>query len=311
MGGKNKRAAMGKGLGALMGANAISVINRPEADSEQIAQKEQLQDVVAGKMEVVEAIAAIDIELIELNPYQPRRVFEEDKLQELSDSIKEHGVIQPLTVCRNGEKYQLISGERRLRASKMAGLERVPVYIISISENQKLEIGLVENIQREDLNAMDIALSYRAMAEKFSYTQEQISQKVGKDRSTVANYLRLVNLPASIQLALSENKISMGHAKALLSLESAEKQADLLNKIVEKELSVKEVEKLVSSERPRKTKTPSVELPDWYAPLRDGLSSKLDGILVDVKPMREGKGKLQLNYSSQEELKAILEKLNS
>ncbi|MBC7862672.1 MAG: ParB/RepB/Spo0J family partition protein, partial [Bacteroidia bacterium] len=183
------------------------------------------------------------------NPFQPRTHFEENALQELSDSIKQHGIIQPLTVRKMGyDKYQLISGERRFRASQMAGLKEVPAYIRIANDQDMLEMALVENIQREDLDAIEISLSYKRLLEECNLTQEALSEKVGKQRSTITNYLRLLKLPAEIQLGIRARQLSMGHARALINIESKEKQLAIYYRIADEDLSVRQVEELARGE---------------------------------------------------------------
>lgn len=319
MSGKNKRNALGRGLDALLGDSGFGGVNpveMPAGGADVLPRKEDRQSLRHGYAEaeqgVIGAIAAIDIDLIDVNPQQPRTQFDEQALQELSDSIREHGIIQPLTVRKHGKRYQLISGERRLRASKRAGLTEVPVYIRMANENEMLEMGLVENIQREELNAMDIALSYQALADAYAYSQDEVSKRVGKDRSTVTNYMRLLKLPAEVQLALKNNDISMGHARALLSEENPEKQVDWVRRIMEKGLSVRAVEEgLRQGKASRKTVSDAVPaLPDWCVEDSRRLSEKLD-TAVEVRKQKGGKGSLQIRFSSEKELQKILNLLNA
>lgn len=262
---------------------------------------------------VIGAIAAIPVELIEANPYQPRKQFSKENLEELSQSIRTNGVITPITVRKTGKKYQLISGERRLRASKLAGLKEIPAYIRMASDNESLEMALIENIQREDLNAIDVALSYQALIDACHYNQEQLAERVGKGRSTVANFLRLLKLPADIQLYLKDNKISMGHARCLVGVEDGAKQLRLARNIIENGLSVRQLEDLIrQTDTPaQKDKTPAkkVDLPDWCVEARNRLAERLNTPIV-VKPKKDGKGSLIIDYASDEVLQKIFDALN-
>jgi len=225
----SKKKALGRGLSA--------ILESPETD---ITSTDISGNFVAG------AVASIPIQQIETNPFQPRVDFEQEALQELSDSIREQGIIQPLTVRKMGyDRYQLISGERRLRASQLAGLTEVPCYIRIANDQQVLEMALVENIQRENLNALEIAFSYQRLLEECELTQEELSQRVGKNRSTVTNYLRLLKLPAEVQVCIRDGKISMGHARALLSIEDETAQVSIVHQIIENDLSVRDVEEKV------------------------------------------------------------------
>ena len=224
---KNRRA-LGRGLDA--------ILQSPETD---ITSKDISGDFVAG------AIAEIDINLIETNPFQPRTEFDETALRELAQSIKEQGVIQPVTVRKLGyNKYQLISGERRLRASKLAGLTKIPVFIRVANDEQMLELALIENIHRENLNAIEVAISYQRLIDECNMTQEEVSDKVGKSRSAVANFLRLLKLPAEVQIAIRDGHITMGHARALINISDKEQQLKLLQQIIEGEMNVRQTEEL-------------------------------------------------------------------
>lgn len=325
MSGKNKRQALGRGLDALLGdSNLINGLNSPEnraSTANSFENKDNFLPRKENKNEgntngedynVIGAIAAINIDLIEVNPKQPRKHFDENTLNELAESIRHNGIIQPLTVRKHGKIYQLISGERRLRASKIVGLKEVPVYIRMASENELLEMGLIENIQREDLNALDIALSYQALVDVYGYNQEAVSKKVGKERSTITNYLRLLKLPAEVQLALKDNDISMGHARALLSVENPEEQVDWVRKIIQKGHSVRFVEQGVRQKKGNTGQSNQKDtiLPDWCRIKSSELSEKIE-TLVEIKKSKGGKGSLQIKFSSEEELQNILDKLNA
>ncbi|MBP3585971.1 MAG: ParB/RepB/Spo0J family partition protein [Paludibacteraceae bacterium] len=201
------------------------------------------------------SINEVSLELIIANPDQPRHTFDEEALQELADSIREHGVISPITLRKNDDgTYMIIAGERRFRASKLAGLKAIPAYIRTAKDEQVMEWALVENIQREDLDAIEIALAYQRLMDEYQLTQEKMSEKVGKKRATIANYLRLLRLPAEIQMGIKEKKLDMGHARAILGSKSAEQQLSLYKRILEQGLSVRKVEEIVSNSRLPKSK---------------------------------------------------------
>lgn len=248
----------------------------------------------------------VSIGLIDVNPHQPRTVFDEEKLHELSTSIKKHGVLQPLIVTPKGDHFELIAGERRLRASKMAGLLKVPVVVREVPEHEKLEMAIIENIHRSDLDAIDEALSYRKLVEEFSYTQEQVAEVVGKSRSVVANKLRLLTLPVEMKRALKEGKITEGHAKALLAVEDEGKRQALFEKIITDGLNVREVEshaKVVSPAHKREV----TEADQVIKQLTDDLKGYL-GSKVNIKNGRKG-GKIEIIYYSGEELARIYQKI--
>lgn len=252
---------------------------------------------------------------IVINPKQPRRDFDETALNELATSIKLHDIIQPLTVSKlaNG-KYQLIAGERRFRASKIAGLKDVPVYIRQANDQQLLELALLENLQRENLNAVEIALSYKRMMEELSYTQEQVAERMGKERSTVTNYIRLLKLPPDIQLAVRNGSLSMGHARALVNIDTIDKQLFVFKEISSKGLSVRQTEELVrkmyKADKQGAVK-PSVknELPPAYRKIEDNLASHF-GTKVRMAHNKKGYGSISIEYYSLEELNKILEAMH-
>ena len=315
---KNKRQALGRGLEALLGGEGLGE-SFPIESIEVLPQRDAAASGKKAESAVVGSIASVAIDLIDPNPKQPRRQFDEKALQELSASIKQVGILEPLTVCKQANRYQLIAGERRLRASKLAGLKEVPVYIVMVAgERDLLEMGLVENIQREDLNAMDIALSYQALMEAYQYSQDEVGKRVGKDRSTVTNYIRLLKLPAEVQMALSKNDISMGHARALLSEEQPEKQVEWVRRIKDKGLSVRAVEEGLRQEKkegkPASRKggdaKPAPKLPTWCEEACARLSKKTDSS-VEVHKQRGWKGSLQIRFESEEALQEILKKLNA
>lgn len=283
----------GRGLDAILGNLDIDAINGSQSD-------------------VTAAISMVDISDIEANPFQPRKEFDDTALQELAQSIREQGVITPITVRRMPDgKYQLIAGERRLRASQIAGLTQLPAYIRIATDGQMMEMALVENIQRENLNAMEIALSYNALIEECQLTHEQLSQRVGKDRSTITNYLRLLNLPAETQLALSSGQISMAHARALVNVEEPERHLAILHDIVNRHLSVHQTEQLVKANRqpdkPRAAVKP--ELPNAYCAAQSQLRQTLQSD-VEIKRSRRGKGTLTIHFNNDEDFDRIMKLLN-
>jgi len=289
-----KKQALGRGLSALL--------KDPENDIKSIQDKNA--DQVVGN------IIEIDINSIEINPFQPRTNFNEEAIQELASSIKELGLIQPITVRKlDFDKYQLISGERRLRASKAIGMETIPAYIRLADDNESLLMALVENIQRHDLDPIEIALSYQRLIDEIQLTQEQMSEKVGKKRSTIANYLRLLKLDPIIQTGIRDGFISMGHGRAIINIEDLDAQADIYHKIVSQNLSVRETEALVKkyqdslkpvNVKPRKDK--SFELVEEQ---KKTINSYF-GTEVDVKISGSGKGKITIPFHSEEEFYRIL-----
>ncbi len=287
-----KKNALGRGLGALIDG----------AD----------QDL----MRVLDKVNEIALNDIEANPWQPRSTFDEVSLEELANSIKEIGVIQPLTVRRleNG-KYQLITGERRYRAARKIGLKMIPAYVREANDQNMLEMALVENIQREDLNAIEVAISYQRLIEECNLTQENLSDRVGKKRATISNYLRLLKLPAEIQIAIREDKLSMGQARALINLENTEDQLKVFTTAIKNELSVRKVEELVRKLQAgnRKSKFPSTpEIPAEYEQLKHHLSQHF-GTNVGFARNTKGAGKIVIPFNTDEELEkiiAILDRLN-
>ncbi|HYH55073.1 MAG TPA: ParB/RepB/Spo0J family partition protein [Anseongella sp.] len=255
------------------------------------------------------AVLLVPLEEIETNPFQPRSDFDEEALRELAESIRVQGIIQPVTVRRTGAKsYQLISGERRLRASRMAGLTEIPAYIRSADDTAMLELALIENIQRENLNAIEIAISYQRMIEECQLGQEELGGRVGKNRSTVTNYLRLLKLPPVIQAAIRDERISMGHARALINVNEVDRQLWIYQQILEKGLSVRKVEELVRSmtEAPVKKEKRPERLPYEYGKIADGLSSKF-GTKVQLRIDGAGKGKIEIPVLSRNDLNRILD----
>ena len=289
----NKKQALGRGLSALL--------RDPESD---ITTKIS----AAQNNRVVGAIAEISINEIVANPFQPRSVFEEKALVELAASIKEHGIIQPVTVRKVGnDKYQLISGERRFRATQVANIKSIPAYIRLADDQTMLEMALVENIQRESLDAIEVAISFKRLIDECDLTQEQLSDKVSKNRSTVTNYLRLLKLPAEIQMAIRTKEITMGHAKAMLAIGNEQEQLELLERVRQENLNVRDTEKLASGTDTSLVPKPSIKnflTPDLEN-RRNYLSENLNN-KVELKRSRAGKGKLVINFGSDSDLNRIL-----
>ncbi len=296
----SKRKALGRGLNALLSDSEPSSEDRLDVDIN--SPKKQPVIPVSG-------IAEIPIIEIEVNPYQPRTHFDQEALQELADSIKVHGIIQPITVRRLSDKqYQLIAGERRYQASKLAGLEKLPAYIRAADDQQMLEMALIENIQRENLNAIEVALSYQRLLTECNLKQEELGTRVGKNRATVTNYLRLLKLPPDIQIAVRDNKISMGHARALISVESPDRQLFIFSKIIRQELSVRDVEKLVrelSNKTSSSEKAVVTDPPREITQLQSRLSSHF-GTRIVVKSDGK-KGEIKIPFLSVEDLNRILD----
>ena len=297
---QNNKEALGKGIRSLLQG----------IDSELKTGTGALKQTV---VENATGISRIGVDQVEPNPKQPRRDFDEQALKELSDSIKIHDIIQPVTVTRLASgKYRLIAGERRWRASKMAGLKDIPAYIRHANDSELLELALLENLQREDLNAMEIALSYKRMMEELDHTQEQVAERMGKDRSTVANFIRLLKLPPDIQLAVRNGELSMGHARALINVDTIDKQLYIFREIKEKGLSVRQTELLVRNlykqgGAVKKTSKNSLTAP--YQKIEDTLASQFS-TRVKLKPSRNGSGQILIDYYSQEELTKLLQQWN-
>lgn len=295
----NKKEALGKGIRALLSGIEEDVGSADGLNSKELSAKT--------------GVARIPLDQIEINPFQPRAEFDEEKLNELKDSIEIHGVIQPITLRSLGKnKYQLISGERRLRASKLAGLKDIPAYVREADDQEMLEIALIENIQREDLNAIEISINYQRLLEECNLTQEALSKRLGKNRSTVTNYLRLLKLPPQIQNGIKDKSISMGHARALITLEDTLAQSDIFEQIVQKGLSVRQVEALAKNYKPKakRENEKSKELPLAYRKIQDELSSALSA-KVTLKPKKGDRGDIVISYSSDEELDRLLDQLSN
>jgi ParB family transcriptional regulator, chromosome partitioning protein len=289
-----KKQALGRGLSALL--------KDPDNDIKSVDDKNA--DKVVG------SIIELELDVIEINPFQPRSNFNEESLQELATSIRELGVIQPITVRKLGfNTYQLISGERRLRASKIAGLQVVPAYIRLANDNESLVMALVENIQRHDLDAIEVALSYQRLIDEIQLTQEQLSDRVGKKRSTIANYLRLLKLDPIIQTGIRDGFISMGHGRALISIEDHDIQSAIYQKIVLQNLSVRQTETLVKNHqeslKPQVTKTEKTSSFVIEEEEKKAISSYF-GAKVDLKVVANGKGKITIPFHSEEDFNRII-----
>lgn len=293
-----KRPALGKGLSALLESSATDITSKELSDASALG-----------------SIALIPINSIEANPFNPRTHFEEEALNELSNSIAIHGIIQPLTVRKLGRnKYQLISGERRFKASKMAELKEVPAYIRVANDQTMLEMALVENIQREDLNAIEVAFSYQRLLDECNLTQEQLGKKVAKSRASVTNHLRLLKLPPVVQLGVREGEISMGHARALVSAGDEDKQIELFKNTVNNKLSVRELESLIRGEvNPSKKssgkKEKNVRLSSTEEAFAEKLSDKV-AAKVQINKLPKGNGRLVINFNSTVDLNRIMEILD-
>ena len=295
-----KNDALGKGIRSLLQNIDIDLKNTAGSLKPEIAEK-------------TVSSYRVPLEKIEVNPNQPRKDFDEASLSELAASIKMHNIIQPLTVSQMpGGNYRLIAGERRFRASKIAGLKDVPVYVREADSDQLLELALLENLQRENLNAIEIGLSYKRLMEELDYTQEKVAERMGKERSTVTNYIRLLKLPPDIQVAVRNGVISMGHARALVNVDKIDKQLFIFSEIKNKELSVRQTEELVrkiyTGDHPVK---PSVKhgLPPAFKKIEDNLASSFS-TKVTLTHHKKGNGSITFDYFSNEELNGLLEKLN-
>jgi ParB family chromosome partitioning protein len=287
-----KKQALGRGLSALL----------KDPDNDINSAEDKNADKVVGN------IVELDIDSIEVNPFQPRTNFNEESLRELASSIRELGVIQPITVRKLAfNKYQLVSGERRFRASKLIGLKAIPAYIRIANDQESLEMALVENIQRQDLDPIEIALSYQRLIDEINLTQEQMSERVGKKRSTIANYLRLLKLDPIIQTGMRDGFISMGHGRAMVNIENQIDQLEVYEKVISNKLSVRATEQLVkslNSESPEKPKSSESEIPKF---IKKGVKefSEYFGHKIDVKLAKNGSGKITIPFHSEEDFNRI------
>jgi len=311
---KKNKPGLGKGLGALL-PSSIDITEKG------IKFSSDEKEHISGQ------IALIDINKVEFNPYQPRKDFNKKSLEDLTNSIMEHGVIQPITVRKSVTGYELISGERRLRASDNAGYTKIPAYILEVKDDvQMLEIALIENLQREDLNPIEVANGYQRLIEECSYTQEQVAVKVSKDRSTITNFLRLLRLPEKIQESLRNKEISMGHARALLGLSSEERMLIAWKLILEKQLSVRATELLVKEielgkfdeksgkTKKQKKKDAKENVPPETAALLESSENKLRqifGTQVKIQPKTESTGTIELEFYSIDDFERLLDLLSN
>lgn len=299
------KKVLGRGLGAFF----------PEYDEEEESssgkKKNRKKTAAPDAVEKANVVLEVPVAHIRANPSQPRKEFDEKRLDELADSIRQHGIIQPVTVRYIGEKrFELVSGERRLRACKLAGMQRIPAYIREVDDDQILTLALIENIQREDLNPIEIAMGYKRLVEEMDYTQAEVAGKVGKNRTTVTNMLRLLHLPDFIQAALRDELISTGHARALINLIDPEEQKKLLNTIINDDLSVRDVEDYVRNlEKKNKQKKKKKSSADPENPFINEISERLRRTLstkVDVKEKKKG-GEIRISYYSSDDLERILQ----
>ncbi len=294
-----KKQALGRGLSALLKDPSNDIKNASDKNADQI----------------VGNVIDLPLQDIDMNPFQPRTSFNEESLRELASSIKELGVIQPITVRKKGfGKYELVSGERRCRASKLIGLETIPAYVRIANDQESLEMALVENIQRQDLDPIEIALSYQRLIEEIDLTQEQMSERVGKSRSAITNYLRLLKLDPIVQTGMRDGFISMGHGRALINVESVDKQLDIYQQILANKLSVRDTEALVKagkmgSDTLSRKRNTSTSLPQHITAATDELKSKLN-TKVSTSITGKGSGKLSISFTSKDDLERILKIIN-
>jgi ParB family transcriptional regulator, chromosome partitioning protein len=300
----NSKEQIGKGIGALLG-NIKDEVNA--------FQKTPISN--SGEV-LVGSISRIPITSIEVNPNQPRRTFEEAPLKELAESIKLHDIIQPITVVKlANKKFQLISGERRFKASMMAGLKDIPAYVRIANDQEILEMGLIENLQRENLNAIEIGLAYKRLMSECNLTQEQVAERMKKERSTVTNYIRLLKLPPSIQVSVRTNEMTMGHARALLGLEHIEQQLFAAKEVKDKHLSVRATEELVKQIVAAKAgvkksaSNQKINLPPAYKRIEDQMASHFS-TKVNLDRKKNGKGKIEVEFYSDSDLERILDKMS-
>lgn len=296
-----KRNALGKGLSALLENMETDITSKT--------------GVTEGVSSVAGSIPTIPVEQIESNPFQPRTDFEEGALNELAASVRVHGIIQPITVRKLGyDRYQLISGERRLKASRLAGLKTIPAYIRIANDQNMLEMALVENIQRQDLNAIEVAISYKRLIDECSLTQEELSERIGKNRSTVTNTMRLLKLPPEIQIAIRDGKITMGHARAILGVDDVVRQLMMFRQIMSDKLNVRDVEQLArdsgnKSAAGKKREHKSGNLSFEFTKIQNVLSSHF-GSKIQLKRNGKGSGRIVIPFDNDEDLNRILELLN-
>ena len=282
---KTKPTGLGRGLGSIL----------PDIDMTPLSP-------------ATETISMVPLDKVTANPFQPRKEFDETALEELAQSIRQQGLITPITVRQMPDgNYQLIAGERRTKASKMAGLAEVPAYVRAATDNQMMEMALVENIQRADLNAMEVALAYRQLIEECRLTHEELSEKVGKDRSTITNYLRLLNLPSETQLALGRDVISMAHARALAGVDDVERHLEILHEVIDRKLSVHQTEQLVKAGKgkPKTVAHRRGDLPEAHQAAQSRLKERLQST-VEIKRSQRGKGTLTIAFNNDADFERIM-----
>ncbi len=294
----SKKKALGRGLSALLENVETDITTGTKSES---------------TSRVLGSVAMLPVDQIEANPFQPRSIFDEESLMELVQSIKELGIIQPVTVRKVGfEKFQLISGERRFRASQIAGLTEIPAFIRIANDQAMLEMALVENIQRKNLDAIEISISYRRLMEECSLTQEALSERVGKKRATISNYLRLLKLPPEVQLGIRESKISMGHARALLAFDDENDLRKAFQKTIDQDWSVRQIEQYAKEKKePQGAKPKSggtIPLSFAHQKIKSDLTDWF-GTKVDLKRDQKGKGKIEITFGSEDELQRIIDRL--
>lgn len=299
------KKVLGRGLGAFFPEYESDESSKKEASE---VQKEAIKKTISDPVERVNVVLNVPVDHIRANPNQPRNEFDEERLEELAESIKTHGLIQPITVRYIGEKrFELISGERRLRATKIAGIPEIPAYIREADDEQSMAFALIENIQREDLNPLEIAMAYKRLVDEFEYTQAEVANRVGKNRTTVTNMMRLLNLPDFIQAALVNGDITIGHARALITIENPRAQSNLLDNIIKQGWNVRQVEDAVRElSTPSKKNSPKKKAP--VDPFYEEISGRLRRTFstkVNVKPKAKG-GEISIEYYSDEDLERIL-----
>ena len=295
---KNQKEALGKGIRALL----------QDLDTKSPAKRAFPEDE-EEKSKETKGISNIRISNIEVNPFQPRADFDEEALNDLAESIKIHGVIQPITVRELGNgKYQLIAGERRTRASSLAGMNEIPAYVREANDQEMLEIALIENIQREDLNALEVALNYDRLLQECSLTQEQLAKRIGKSRSAITNFLRLLKLAPGVQSAIKEGAISMGHGRALLGLDSFNEQEEACIKVIEQGLNVRQTEKLIQQAKQPKEKKKKSEISAEWVELRNMLTRRV-GASTNIRSKGNGKGEIVIQFKNEAELNSIIDRL--
>jgi len=311
-----KKKALGRGLSALLnsGDDSESTSIKPKSILDKQSEGTPASSKPKPKFKSFKSVSEIDITSIQTNPFQPRSLFDEEQLNELAQSIKELGIIQPITVRKiDVDSYQLISGERRLRASQLVGLDRIPAFVRSANDQEMLEMAIVENIQRQELDPIEVALSYKRLLDECNQTQDEVSVRLGKKRSTISNFLRLLQLQPIIQAGLRDRMISQGHAKALLSISNEDVQVDVYKRIIALQLSVRQSEELAKSIKekintPKVNQTQKEDFTKWVD--KNDLLSKSIEAKTNIKFGKKGNGKLTINFKNEEDLERIIQMLN-